>query len=78
MSWELFHQISDPESARVRRFVTAAGLVDQVRFRNIEASESAARDLAQIDAKVPTLRVGHDIIEGADAIVAFLSAQAKP
>lgn len=41
---QLFHRISDPNSAALRRLIVEVGLED-VQWRNVDASESARQDM---------------------------------
>lgn len=73
-SFELFHRIADPASARVRRFVVEHELQPFVRFRNVTYPE-VERDLrAHGGADAPALWDGERLIEGAEAIIARLQA----
>lgn len=75
MPFELFHQIADPGSARVRKFVTERELNADVKFRNVAFDEPRAK-LVEVggDGTVPTLWDGHRLFVGADAVIARLLA----
>lgn len=70
--FELFHAISDAESAKVRRYVTEHAL--DVRFRNVTYDE-VQRDLrAHGGARAPALWDGERLFTDTDAIIARLAA----
>ncbi len=71
---ELFHRISDPGSARVRRFVTDFALEDEVRFRNLTYPEVQRDFDARGGKQSPALWDGSELIEGAEAVLARLQA----
>ena len=75
MSFELFHQIVDPGSARVRKFVTDHELTQVVKFRNV-AFDGPMAKLKSIggDGAVPALWDGENLVVGADAVMARLLA----
>lgn len=74
--FELFHAISDPGSARVRRYVIDHELSETVRFRNV-TYEEVQRDLtARGGSAPPALWDGEKLVQGADAIIARLQAHA--
>lgn len=74
--FELFHAITDPGSARVRRYVTDHELGEVVRFRNVTYPE-VQRDLAaRGGTDAPALWDGERLVLGADAIIARLQAHA--
>jgi hypothetical protein len=72
---ELFHATNDPDSAAARKRVTDRGLVERIRFRNIFYPEVQA-DLSALggDGRPPALWDGTRLIEGRDAVLAFLDA----
>lgn len=72
--FELFHSISDPSSARVRRFVVDHEFGDAVRFRNVTYEEVRADLTARGGSEAPALWDGQRLIEGAQAIEARLLA----
>lgn len=69
--YKLYHRLSQPESADVRRLVKELGLLDDLSFANIEVGE---RDLGELKAatgadQTPVLRVsGTEWLVGRDAI----------
>lgn len=69
--FELFHQIADAGSARVRRFVTEHALTEAVRFRNVVYEEPRQR-LEELGGQVPALWDGEKLFVGADAVIARL------
>ncbi len=73
-AFELFHRIPDPASAQVRRFVEAAGLQEQVRFRNLVYPEVQRDFEARGGRQAPALWDGQVLIEGAEAAIARLKA----
>lgn len=70
---ELFHQIADEGSARVRRFVVEHALTEAVRFRNVTYEEPLQR-LEELGGRVPALWDGEKLFVGADAVIARLRA----
>ncbi|MFT3713379.1 MAG: hypothetical protein QM817_37460 [Archangium sp.] len=71
--FELFHAISDAQSARVRKYIVDHDLVAQIKFRNV-AYDEPKKDLSDRGGKAaPALWDGHVLISGADAIIAKLS-----
>ena len=72
-SFELFHQIADEGSARVRRFVVEHALTEDVQFRNVVYDEPAKR-LAELGGHAPALWDGEKLFVGADAAIARLRA----
>ncbi len=74
--FELFHAISDPSSAKVRKYVVDHELDALVRFRNV-TYEEVQRDLtARGGTTTPALWDGHKLITGAEAIISRLVAHA--
>lgn len=73
----LFHRISDPESATVRKFIVDNDLKDKIDFRNVDISESAAKDLARynLESPIPSLWTGERLISGRHQILGFLSSK---
>lgn len=72
--FELFHSISDPGSAQVRRYIVDHELTAEVRFRNV-TYEEVQRDLTARGGTVaPALWDGSKLINGAEAIISRLSA----
>jgi hypothetical protein len=72
--FELFHLISDAGSARVRRFIVDHELEPWVRFRNVTYPEVQADFSARGGSAAPALWDGEALVEGADAIIARLTA----
>lgn len=75
--YELFHAISDAESAKVRAFVTDADLVEQVRFRNVHYAEVKADLAARGGTSAPAVWDGVTLVSGADACIAKLQTLKK-
>ena len=69
--FELFHAISDPESARVRRYVVEHGL--DLRFRNVTYEEVQRDLLAHGGKNAPALWDGVRLFQGADDIIQRLT-----
>ncbi len=74
---ELFHALSDPESAAARRLVSDLGLVDEVVFRNVAFDSHRAALAAAGGARTPALLDGEGLHEGLDAIRAALAPRAR-
>lgn len=72
-AYELFHRISEPASARVRRYVTDYGLEDWIRFRNAAYPEIESELLARGGSATPAIWDGERLIFGAEAVIALLS-----
>lgn len=72
---ELFHAITDPGSARVRRYVVDHELERAVRFRNVSYPEVQADLAAHGGGATPALWDGQHLLVGADAVIARLEAQ---
>ena len=71
---ELFHRIGDADSARLRRYVSQQGLLEQVRFRNVAFPE-AERDFSSRGGRtLPAIWDGEALFEGATAAIARLEA----
>ena len=70
---ELFHQIVDEGSARVRRFVVEHELTEAVKFRNV-SYEAPAKRLAELGGHTPALWDSEKLFVGADAVIARLRA----
>jgi hypothetical protein len=71
---ELFHRVADPQSAKVRKYVSDHGLLEKVRFRNLVYPEVAADFAARSGVEAPALWDGKALTHGADAIIAKLAA----
>lgn len=63
----LYHRLSDPESAQIRRFIVERGLKPRVDFQNVD-TEGAEAFAAHGGRAVPALWDGERLHEGADAI----------
>ena len=74
---ELFHALSEPESAAARRLVVALGLEDAVTFRNVAFESHRAALAAAGGARTPALVAGGRLHEGLDAIRAVLAQLAR-
>jgi hypothetical protein len=71
---ELFHAVSDPASARLRKWVVEAGLRDRVKFRNVFYPE-VMRDLtARGGSTAPALWDGAQLVLGEEEIRRRLAA----
>ena len=75
---ELFHRLSEPESASARRLVLALALEARVSFRNV--AFDAHRDaLAALGGAItPALWDGARLHVGLDAVRAALASAAPP
>jgi hypothetical protein len=71
---ELFHATNDEGSAAARKLVVDRGLVDTIRFRNIFYPEVQADLDARGGKTTPAVWDGEKLIEGRDAVLAFLGA----
>lgn len=72
--FELFHAISDPGSAKVRRYVVDHELSEAVRFRNVTYPEVLADLTARGGHDTPALWDGERLLTGADVVIARLAA----
>lgn len=72
--FELFHEISNPASAKVRAYIVEHDLLGAVRFRNLFYEEVQADFRARGGVMAPALWNGETLIEGVDKIFACLSA----
>ena len=71
-TWELFHEIAHPASARARSYVVDNFLEDRVGFRNV-FYEDARRDwLDRGGVTLPALWDGERLYQGAEAVIARL------
>ena len=68
MTLELFHRLSEPESAQARRLVLDLGLLDAVQFRNVGFDAHAASLAGLGGGRTPALWDGARLYEGIDAI----------
>ncbi len=73
-AFELFHSITDPGSAKVRRWVVDHDFGEHVRFRNVTYPEVQADLSGRGGAEAPALWDGTVLLHGADAIIARLGA----
>ncbi len=73
---ELFHLITDEDSAAARRLVVARGLESQVRFRNLAYTEVRADFDARGGTTIPALWMAGTWVNGRDAVLAQLDALA--
>ena len=71
-TFELFHRLADPASARVRLFVSESGLEGEVRFRNLTYPEVQRDFESRGGRSAPALWDGVVLIEGAEAAIARL------
>lgn len=74
--FELFHAISDPGSARARKYVVDHELTEVIRFRNVTYEEVLKDLIARGGTTAPALWDGEKLFTGADAIIARLIAHA--
>ena len=70
--FELFHDIAQAESARVRRLVVDRGLKDRVSFRNVSFDEALADLKARGGTTTPALWDGEALVVGEEAIAVRL------
>ena len=68
----LFHATNDEGSAAARQRVVERGLVDKIRFRNVFYAEVQAAFVAHGGNATPAIWDGAQLIEGRDAVLAFL------
>jgi hypothetical protein len=73
---ELFHATNDADSAAARQRVVARGLEARIRFRNIFYPEVQRDFAARAGARLPAIWDGARLIEGKDAVLAWLDALA--
>jgi hypothetical protein len=71
---ELFHATNDEGSAEARKLVVDRNLVGQIRFRNIFYPEVRADLDARGGTTTPAIWDGEKLIQGRDAVIAFLGA----
>jgi OPA family glycerol-3-phosphate transporter-like MFS transporter len=69
---ELFHATNDSDSALARQRVVDRGLVERIRFRNVFFAEVQADLTARGGGRTPAIWDGARLIEGRDAVLAFL------
>lgn len=70
--FELFHDIAEAESARVRRFIVEHGHKDRVSFRNVSSDEARADFVARGGTTTPALWDGERLVTGEEAIAVRL------
>lgn len=75
-TFELFHAIADPASAKVRAWVVDHDLTEHVRFRNVSYPEVQVDLTARGGVGTPALWDGSTLLSGAEAIIARLVAHA--
>ncbi|HEX9104095.1 MAG TPA: hypothetical protein VF997_17910 [Polyangia bacterium] len=71
---ELFHATNDEGSAEARKLVVDRGLAGQIRFRNVFYPEVRADLDAHGGTKTPAIWDGSKLVEGREAVLAYLSA----
>ena len=71
---ELFHATNDEGSAAARKLVVDRDLVEKIRFRNVFYPEVQADLDARGGKTTPAIWDGARLIEGRDAVLAFLEA----
>jgi hypothetical protein len=71
---ELFHATNDEGSAEARKLVVDRGLVGQIRFRNVFYPEVRADLDARGGTTTPAIWDGEQLLQGRDAVIAFLGA----
>jgi hypothetical protein len=74
MTFELFHATNDIGSAEARKRVIDRALVGRIRFRNIFYPEVQTDLDAHGGKTTPAIWDGTRLIEGRDAVLAFLDA----
>jgi hypothetical protein len=70
---ELFHATNDEGSAEARKLVVDKALAGQIRFRNVFYPEVRADLDARGGTTTPAVWDGEKLIEGRDAVLAFLA-----
>jgi hypothetical protein len=74
MTLELFHRLSEPDSAEARRLVADLGLVDAVAFRNVAFDSHAAALAARGGGATPAVWDGASLHVGLPSIRTVLAA----
>jgi hypothetical protein len=69
----LFHRITDPASAEVRREIVRRGLKARIDFQNIEEDEARALFDERRGSAIPALWDGNRLTSGRDAILERLA-----
>jgi hypothetical protein len=71
---ELFHELTDPDSAAARRAIVARGLVERIKFRNVHNDEARAAFREHGGERLPAIWDGAQLVQGLDAVLAALTA----
>jgi hypothetical protein len=71
---ELFHATNDAGSAAARKRVVDRDLLERIRFRNVFYPEVQADLTARGGEGTPAIWDGARLIEGPEAVLAFLDA----
>jgi hypothetical protein len=71
---QLFHQLTDPESAAARTLVRELGLLDAVEFRNVAFDSHRDALAARGGSATPALWDGERLHEGLAAVRAALES----
>jgi hypothetical protein len=74
---ELFHRISEPDSAAARRRAGELGVLDRVELRNVEFESHRAALDARGGAETPALWDGAGLHVGRDAVLSALESLAQ-
>ena len=74
MNIELFHATNDEGSAEARKRVVDRGLVGRIKFRNVYYPEVRGDLDAHGGQTTPAIWDGARLVEGRDAVLAFLYA----
>jgi hypothetical protein len=75
---ELFHRITEPDSAAARQLAVALGLADQIEFRNVAFDSDRAALAALGGGATPALWDGARLHIGLGAVRAALEAMPRP
>jgi hypothetical protein len=76
---ELFYIIADADSAAARRLVSERGLLERVKFRNVDYPEVESDFSARGGKQLPALWDGATLHQGLDAVTAALARlEAEP
>ncbi len=75
-NYELFHVLTEPASARMRRLVVDLGVDDAVRLRNLYYPEVDADFSARGGKETPALWDGETLLQGEAAVAERLDAMA--